>query len=73
MEISATGLFLSLLISSVGVGFFIYGKKQTRVPQLVAGVLLLVYPYFVADTWIMLGIAVAILAALWLTLRFGSA
>ena len=72
MDISASGLFLSLLISSVGIGFFIYGKKQTRVPQLIAGVLLLVYPYFVADTWIMLGIGVAILASLWLTVRFGA-
>ena len=72
MEMTATGLFLSLLVSSVGVGFFIYGKKQNRVPQLVAGILLLVYPYFIADTWIMLGIGVAILASLWLAVRFGA-
>ena len=72
MEMTATGLFLSLLVSSVGVGFFIYGKKQNRIPQIVAGILLLVYPYFVADTWIMLGIGVAILASLWLAVRFGA-
>ena len=72
MEMTATGLFLSLLVSSVGVGFFIYGKKQNRIPPLVSGLLLLVYPYFVADTWIMLGIGVGILASLWLAVRFGA-
>ena len=64
-------LFLSTLISGGGVGFFIYGKKQARVPHLIAGIVLLVYPYFVANPWVMLGIAGVVLALLWVIVRFG--
>ncbi len=43
---SAT-LLWGLLFSSMGMGFFIYGKKQTRAVPLVCGIVLMVYPYFV--------------------------
>ena len=43
---SAT-LLWGLLFSSMGMGFFIYCKKQGRAVPLVCGIVLLVYPYFV--------------------------
>ncbi len=46
---SAT-LLWGLLFSSIGMGFFIYGKKQTRAVPLVCGIVLMVYPYFVPST-----------------------
>jgi hypothetical protein len=64
-------LFLALLIGAVGTGLFIYGKKQARVPQLVAGIALVVYPYFVSNLWVMAGIAVALIAALWGAVKAG--
>ena len=42
-------LLWGLLFSSIGVGFFIYGKKQQRVVPLVCGLLLFIFPYFVAN------------------------
>jgi len=71
MDLSFGGLMLSMLIGSVGVGLFVYGKKQSRIPQLVAGVVLIAYPYFVPNLWLMAGIAVALLAALWLAVKAG--
>lgn len=71
MDLSSGGLFLSLLIGAVGAGFFIYGKKQSRAPQLILGILLSIYPYFVPNLWVMAGIAVALIAGLWLAVRFG--
>jgi len=38
-----TTLLLSVLISAVGVGFLLYGKKQQRAPQLVVGIVLIGY------------------------------
>jgi len=64
-------LFLSVLISAVGLGLFIYGKKQRRAPQLVAGVLLMGYSYFVGSVAWMLVIAAAVLMALWSVVRLG--
>jgi hypothetical protein len=64
-------LFFSLISSGVGFVLFVYGKKQGRAPQLVAGILLMVYPYFVPDLlWNVVGFVV-IVAATWLSVRQG--
>jgi hypothetical protein len=64
-------LFVSLVIGSVGLALFIYGKKQTRIPQLVVGILMMGYPYFVSNVWLMSGIAVFLVAGLWIAIRMG--
>jgi len=47
MNFSADVLLWGLLFSSIGVGFFIYGKKQHRIVPLCCGLVLMVYPYAV--------------------------
>jgi hypothetical protein len=71
MNLDANSLLASMLIGSVGLGLLIYGKKQMRVPQMIVGIALLVYPYFVSNVWLMLGIAVAAVGGLWGVLRLG--
>lgn len=71
MDLRPWSLFLSLFIGSVGFGFFIYGRKQQRIPQLVAGILLMGYPYFVSNLWLMAGIAVLIVALVAVAVRIG--
>lgn len=67
----AAWLFLSLVIGSLGLALFIYGKKQARIPQLVVGILMMGYPYFVSNVWLMSGIAAALVAGLWIAIRMG--
>jgi hypothetical protein len=64
-------LFLSLVTSGAGFVLFVYGKKQERWPQLVAGLVLMVYPYFVDTLAMSVGIAAAIVAIMWLAIRQG--
>ena len=71
MSFDPTWLFLSLIISGVGLALFIYGKKQGRIPQLVAGLILMGYTYLVTSTLWMIVIAALILAALWWAVRMG--
>jgi hypothetical protein len=66
-----TWLFLSLIPSSIGFVLFVYGKKQERWPQLVAGLLLMVYPYFTDSIATLVGVGIAIVAGLWLAVRCG--
>jgi hypothetical protein len=66
-----TWLFLSLIPSSIGFVLFVYGKKQERWPQLVAGLLLMVYPYFTDSIATLVGVGIAIVAGLWLAVRGG--
>ena len=71
MSFDPAFLFLSMVIGSVGLGLFIYGKKQGRWPQLVVGVTMLIYPYFTSTVDLLVGTALALVVALWWVLRLG--
>ncbi|ENV47764.1 hypothetical protein P255_01772 [Acinetobacter brisouii CIP 110357] len=43
---NATQLFLGVIFGSIGLGYFIYGKKQKRSMPFMCGLSLMVYPYF---------------------------
>ena len=58
-------------VSTVGFGFFMYGKKQGRAPQIVFGLLSMIYPYFVGGPLLIFGIFAALLALMWVALRTG--
>jgi hypothetical protein len=68
-----TGNFLlaSMVVSSIGIGPFLYGKKQKRAPHLVVGVLLMAFPYFVSNIPLMFAIAGALLGLLYLASYLG--
>jgi len=71
MDFSVGTLFASLVVSSVGFGFFLYGKKQGRMPQLIVGLAMTAYPYFVSGPLAMWGIAGALVLVLFLAVRSG--
>ena len=71
MDFSASSLFLSLFTSAVGFALFTYGRKTERLPQLVGGIALMVYPYFVGSAGVSLAIGALICVAVWLAVRMG--
>ena len=71
MTLDPTWLFLSLIPGGVGFVLFMYGKKQERSPQLVAGLVMMVYPYFTQSLAGLLGVGLAVIGGLWLALRGG--
>lgn len=71
MNFSTGWLLASLLVGTLGTGFFLYGKKQTRLPQLVTGLALMAESALV-PSWIwMLAGAALLLVGLWVALRAG--
>jgi hypothetical protein len=54
-------LLWGLLFGSIGLGFFIYGKKQRVVVPLVCGLALMVYPYFVSNVTLLVGVGVVLI------------
>ena len=64
-------LFLSLITSGIGFVLFMYGKKQDRMPQLVAGIVLMIYPYFVSSLLMNIVVGAGIVGAMWLVIRQG--
>lgn len=71
MSFDPVSLFLAMVISSIGLGLFVYGRKQARLPQLAVGLALMAYPYFTSTTRSLAGIAVLLLLALWWAVRLG--
>lgn len=71
MSLDPAWLLVSLVISGVGFGLFMYGKKQARIPHLVLGIVLMVYTYAVSSVIWMVVIGVLLLAVLWLLVRLG--
>jgi hypothetical protein len=51
-----------LVFGSVGLGFFIYGKKQRAVVPLICGIALIVFPYFVSNVMLLVGVGVLLAA-----------
>ena len=71
MDINVGELFASFLICSIGLVALMYGKRQGRIPPMLAGLVLLVFPYFVSNLFVMFGIALAVLGGLWGAIRLG--
>ena len=53
-------LLWGILFSSIGLGFFIYGKKQYKIVPLTCGIALMAYPYFISNTLVLVVIGVAL-------------
>ena len=71
MSLDPAMLFLSLVVSGIGFALFVYGKKQARLPQLFAGLALMVYPYFVGTVIALVAVGTLIGAGLWAAIRLG--
>lgn len=61
-EITVSSLLLSLLFGSIGLGFFIYGRKQHAVVPLLCGLALMVVPYFIPNAWFLFVIGAVLVA-----------
>ncbi|NOS78844.1 MAG: hypothetical protein HOP35_12950 [Nitrospira sp.] len=59
---STAVLMWSMLFGSVGVGFFIYGRKQKAVVPLCVGVALCVFPYFIANVYMLVLVGTVLMA-----------
>ncbi len=47
-------LLLGVLFSSIGLGYFIYGKKQKVMLPFICGLILMIFPYFFENIGMMI-------------------
>ena len=69
--LNANFLFASLVWGSVGLGYFIYGKKQSSWVSMIGGVLMMGASYFVSSALLMSLICVALVLAIYFLLKRG--
>jgi hypothetical protein len=60
--LDTSSLLWGLLFGSIGLGFLIYGRKQRAVVPLVCGLALMIFPYFVSNTILLITIGVVLIA-----------
>ena len=62
-ELGSTAVLMwGMLFGSIGTGYFIYGKKQRAVVPLCVGVVLCVFPYFIANVYVLVLVGVVLMA-----------
>ena len=71
MHLEAGPFAASLIVSSVGFVLLYYGRKMARFPQLIVGLAMMIYPYFVPSVLATALTGVGLLGALWLAVRLG--
>ena len=57
------------LILAIGFVLFTYGKKMHRLPQLIGGIALMVYPYFTPTVTTLVSVGTLICALVWFAVQ----
>jgi len=59
----STGWLLSgMVFGAVGLGFFVYGRRQKAAVPLVCGLALMIFPYFISSTMLLVAVGAALIA-----------
>jgi hypothetical protein len=59
MEGSEASIVWSVMFGAIGVGYFIYGRKQKRLVPFISGIALMVVPYFIDGAGVMVAVCAA--------------
>ncbi|MBN8764571.1 MAG: hypothetical protein BGP20_01360 [Thiobacillus sp. 63-78] len=62
---STSSIFWGLLFGSIGLGYFLYGRKQQAIVPLFCGLALMVFPYFVSNAILLVAIGLALAVLPW--------
>jgi hypothetical protein len=63
MELDSGSLLLSIIFGGFGLFLFMFGKREGRMPHLIAGMALMTCPYFIPNLIVMSLVCVAVGAA----------
>lgn len=61
MKLDSGFLYAQLLWGSIGMGYFIYGKKQAKAAQMFGGILLVAASYFLENALAMSGACIGLI------------
>ncbi|MDV7705111.1 amino acid transport protein [Acinetobacter pittii] len=53
---NTTQIFLGVIFISIGLGYFLYGKKQKMTVPFTVGLVLMIFPYFIESNVLLSGI-----------------
>jgi hypothetical protein len=59
---TAAMLLWGLLFGSIGLGYFIYGRRQEKIIPRYSGIALMVFPYFIPNVYWLVGVGIGLSA-----------
>lgn len=59
---SQASLLWGLLFGSIGLGYFMYGRRQRSGVPLLCGVCMMIYPYFISNAVLLVIIGVGLMS-----------
>lgn len=59
---STSTLMWGVIFGSIGLGFFVYGKKQKAIIPFFSGIGLMVVPYFISNIYILVLSGIVLIA-----------
>jgi hypothetical protein len=62
-DFGVNSLVVGVISGAFGIAYFVYGKRQSKVVPIIAGVLLCIYPYMTEDLFALCAIGALLLAA----------
>jgi len=60
--VDSQSIIWGVIFGSIGLGYFVYGKKQSSLVPLVCGLGLMAFPYFVSNTVVLVIVGVLLSA-----------
>lgn len=58
---STSILVWGMVFGSIGLGFFIYGKRQKAPIPLLTGIALFIFPYFITNVYLLVATGIALM------------
>jgi hypothetical protein len=55
-------LLWSVLFGAIGLGFLVYGKQQRVIVPLACGLALMIFPYFISNTALLVAVGIGLVA-----------
>jgi hypothetical protein len=71
VDLDLSSIIVSIIVSAVGFVLFSYGRKMSRAPHVVTGIVLMGFPYFVSTIWVVVLIAAVLCFGLYWAVRLG--
>ncbi len=51
-----------MIFGSIGLGFFVYGKKQKAVIPFFSGIALIAFPYFISNVYVLVVFGIVLIS-----------
>lgn len=60
--LDTAAILWGLVFGSIGVGYYMYGKRQENMVARLSGVALILFPYFVSNNLLLVAMGLALMA-----------